>query len=79
VLDAPEHRHADGGSVRLYEHLPVRPEIRRDLPRRFSLSEFGELRDSFAYFLSAAEIAALEQDFRNSRKLSPRPSSWRRR
>jgi hypothetical protein len=46
-----------------YEHLPTTPDLRRDMPRRFSRTAFQELRDVFCYHLSSDEAATFERDF----------------
>jgi len=46
-----------------YEHLPLNPAIRKDLPRRMGRQMFNELRDVFRFHLSPEEAAQFEQDF----------------
>ena len=46
-----------------YEHLPTKPVLRRDMPRRFGRAAFRELREIFCYHLSPDEAAAFEQEF----------------
>ena len=46
-----------------YEHLPKKPVLRRDMPRRFGRVAFTELRDVFRYHLSPDEAAAFEREF----------------
>ena len=46
-----------------YQHVPVVPAMRRDIHRRFTLSEFQQLREPFSSQLSAEEMAQLEREF----------------
>ena len=46
-----------------YQHVPVVPVLRRDMRRRFTRSEFDELREPFSWQLSADEMAQLEREF----------------
>lgn len=46
-----------------YEHLPVNPVLRRDLPRRLGRVAFMEFREVFRYHLSPEEAATFEQEF----------------
>jgi hypothetical protein len=46
-----------------YEHLPLEPVTRRDMPRRFGRAAFRELREVFCYHMSPDEAAAFEQEF----------------
>jgi hypothetical protein len=46
-----------------YEHLPTKPVMRRDMPRRFGRAAFAELRDVFRYHLSKDEADAFEREF----------------
>ncbi|PYK01140.1 MAG: hypothetical protein DME23_04740 [Verrucomicrobia bacterium] len=51
-----------------YEHLPMRPVIRRDMPRRFTRGAFIELREVFRYHLSPEDAAAFEREFFEAEK-----------
>ncbi|MGZ8939277.1 MAG: DUF7674 family protein [Limisphaerales bacterium] len=51
-----------------YEHLPTRPAMRRDMPRRVGRAAFAELREVFGYHLSPEEAAAFEQEFLEAEK-----------
>jgi len=46
-----------------YEHLPIEPLLRRDMPRRFGPAAFNELREVFRYHLSPDEAAAFDREF----------------
>ena len=46
-----------------YEHLPESPGLRRDMPQRFGIAAFNELRGIFFYHLSPEEAAAFEKEF----------------
>ena len=46
-----------------YEHLPLRPDTRQDMPRRISRAAFNELRMIFRYHLEPDEVGAFEQEF----------------
>ena len=46
-----------------YEHLPLNPIVRRDMPRRFDRAEFTELREVFLYHLSPDKAVAFEQEY----------------
>jgi hypothetical protein len=46
-----------------YEHLPRKPALRRDLPRRLGRAAFSELRGIFGYHLSPEEAAKFEAEF----------------
>ena len=46
-----------------YEHLPTKPLLRRDMPRRFGRASFTELREVFRYHLSSDEAGAFEREF----------------
>ena len=47
-----------------YEHLPIIPCLRSDLPRRRDRVPFHELRTVFCYHLTPQEAAQFEQEFR---------------
>ncbi len=51
-----------------YEHLPTKPVIRRDMPRRFGRGAFMELREVFRYHLSPEDGAAFEREFLEAEK-----------
>src|SRR5687767_4127281 len=51
-----------------YEHLPTKPVMRRDMPRRFGRAAFSELREVFGYHLSPEEAVAFEQEFLEAEK-----------
>ena len=46
-----------------YQHVPVIPVLRQDMRRRFTRSQFDELREPFSWQLSADEMAQLEREF----------------
>ena len=46
-----------------YEHLPVEPVSRRDMPRRLGRAAFNELREVFRYHLDPAEVEVFEDEF----------------
>ena len=46
-----------------YQHVPVISAMRRDIHRRFTQSEFDQLREPFSWQLSAEEMAQLEREF----------------
>ncbi len=46
-----------------YEHIPTKPVLRRDLPRRLSRAAFMELREVFRYHLTQEEAATFEREF----------------
>ena len=46
-----------------YEHLPVTPVLRKDMPRRLGRTAFKELREVLCYHLSPEEAAAFEREF----------------
>ena len=46
-----------------YEHLPLNPVIKKDLPRRMGRHMFNELRDVFRFHLSPEEATRFEQEF----------------
>lgn len=55
-----------------YEHLPTKPVLRRDMPRRLSRALFHELREVLCYHLSPDEAATFEQEFLSAEQKSER-------
>ena len=51
-----------------YEHLPKKPMMRRDMPRRFGRDAFAELREVFGYHLSPEEAVVFEREFLEAEK-----------
>ncbi len=46
-----------------YQHIPVIPVLRQDMRRRFTRSQFDELREPFSRQLSSDAMAQLEREF----------------
>ncbi len=46
-----------------YEHIPISPVLRRDLPRRMGRAEFRQLREIFGCHRSPEELKAFEEEF----------------
>jgi hypothetical protein len=52
-----------------YEHLPTRPAMRKDMPRRFGRAAFSELREVFGYHLSPEEGVVFEREFLEAERM----------
>jgi hypothetical protein len=46
-----------------YQHAPIIPTMRRDMPRLFTRSEFDQLREPFSRLLSSEDMKQLEREF----------------
>jgi hypothetical protein len=46
-----------------YEHLPMKPVLRGDMPHRFGRTVFKELKAVFCYHLSPEAAADFEREF----------------
>jgi hypothetical protein len=46
-----------------YEHLPLSPITREDMPRRFGRHAFLELREAFCFHLPPSERLRFQQEF----------------
>jgi hypothetical protein len=51
-----------------YEHLPLKPVMRADMPRRFTPEQFADLHEVFRYHLSPSEAGTLEREFLEGRE-----------